>query len=168
MSEDMSEEAWKTFPLDARYEVSILGRVRTRSTGRIRKPVRIKSGYMTILFSTPTGPILRYVHRIVLETWKGACPPGTEASHLDGDRTNNKLSNLTWETPKSNHQRKVQHKTDYNGERNPAHILTWDEVLAVRNEFNELVKKLAAEFKVSRTAMRRVLLEQSWLKKFSP
>lgn len=42
------------------------------------------------------------VHRLVLETFIGPCPPGKEACHFDDDGTNNRLRNLRWDTHESN------------------------------------------------------------------
>ncbi len=38
------------------------------------------------------------VHRLVLETFVGPCPPGLECLHRDGDRANNHIANLRWGT----------------------------------------------------------------------
>ena len=38
----------------------------------------------------------RRVHELVLESFRGPCPPGMKAVHLDGDKTNNKLDNLAY------------------------------------------------------------------------
>jgi len=43
------------------------------------------------------------VHRMVLLTFVGDPPPGTEATHFpSSDRTNNKITNLAWRTRKDN------------------------------------------------------------------
>jgi hypothetical protein len=52
---------------------------------------------------------LVYVHRLVLETWRGPCPPGREARHLDGDASNNRLTNLRWGTHAENTWDVIRH-----------------------------------------------------------
>jgi uncharacterized protein (DUF433 family) len=42
------------------------------------------------------------VHRLVLTTFVGLCPPGHQALHWDGNKDNNALSNLRWGTRKEN------------------------------------------------------------------
>lgn len=37
-----------------------------------------------------------YVHRLVLETFEGPCPPGFECDHIDRNPSNNNLENLRW------------------------------------------------------------------------
>lgn len=39
------------------------------------------------------------VYAIVLETFHGPCPPGSECWHLNGDREDNRASNLRWGIP---------------------------------------------------------------------
>jgi len=36
------------------------------------------------------------VHRLVLETFVGPCPPGEETCHINGDVSDNRLENLEW------------------------------------------------------------------------
>ena len=43
-----------------------------------------------------------YIHRLVLETFTGPCPPGQEGCHDDGDPSNNRLENLRWDTKSAN------------------------------------------------------------------
>jgi hypothetical protein len=38
----------------------------------------------------------RLVYELVLEAFVGAAPDGYQVEHLDGDRSNNRLSNLCW------------------------------------------------------------------------
>jgi len=53
----------------------------------------------------------RYVHHLILEAFVGPCPNGMEACHNDGNPSNNALSNLRWDTPKSNNADKLAHGT---------------------------------------------------------
>jgi hypothetical protein len=45
---------------------------------------------------------VRSVYRLILEAFIGPCPEGMEACHFDDDHSNNRLSNLRWDTPKAN------------------------------------------------------------------
>lgn len=53
--------------------------------------------------------VTRLVHRLVLETFAGPCPPDMECRHLDGNRSNNALSNLRWGTKLENEADKDRH-----------------------------------------------------------
>lgn len=50
----------------------------------------------------------RRVHRLVLEAFVGV-EPSLFGRHLDGDRSNNALSNLAYGTPRQNSQDMVEH-----------------------------------------------------------
>jgi hypothetical protein len=112
----MIEERW--LPIsgwETHYEISDLGRIRTvprrvpckggktrQIRARIRRPSPTNCGYLTITLSR--GQEVRHasVHPLVLEAFVGPRPPGMECCHTDGDKTNNALSNLRWDTKKAN------------------------------------------------------------------
>ncbi len=52
----------------------------------------------------------RTVHRLVLETFRGPCPDGMEARHLNGIKTDNRLVNLEWSTHAENMRDKIFHE----------------------------------------------------------
>jgi hypothetical protein len=97
------------------YEVSDLGRV--RSVDRVVKGRRYKGRVLRLNTSNPDGYVRivlvdggrrrdELVHRIMLEAWVGPCPDGCEACHDDGIRSNNKLSNVRWDTHVNNEKDK--------------------------------------------------------------
>lgn len=47
-------------------------------------------------------PALRAVHRLVLDAFVGPAPPGHQANHRDGNKGNNRLTNLEWVTAREN------------------------------------------------------------------
>lgn len=49
------------------------------------------------------------VHRLVLLAFVGPCLDGMEGCHNDGDKTNNAVSNLRWDTASANSLDKVRH-----------------------------------------------------------
>lgn len=123
VSTDSEVETWNQIPGWPNHDVSDLGRIRSWKSSRSansRKPAvprilktqRAKhGGYLTI---NPGDCELRgtqLVHRIVLLAFVGPCPEGYECRHLDGDRTNNRLSNLKWGTAAENTQDKIAHGT---------------------------------------------------------
>lgn len=59
----------------------------------------------------------RYVHRLVLEAFIGPCPKGMECRHLDGNATNNRLTNLQWGTRAENDADMMRHGTRPRGEK---------------------------------------------------
>lgn len=84
-------------------------------------PHKCRSGYLHV--SMRWGGVNRHisVHRLVLETFVGPCPPGMVCRHVpDFDPANNRLVNLCWGTQKENGQDRVR----YGYRRHPrGHIL---------------------------------------------
>ena len=53
----------------------------------------------------------RRLHRLVLEAFRGMCPPGHEARHANGVPSDNHLANLSWATKGENERDKRAHGT---------------------------------------------------------
>jgi hypothetical protein len=58
------------------------------------------------------------LHRLILEAFRGPCPPGLRGCHNDDDPENNYIANLRWGTPASNSADMVRHGHSARGERN--------------------------------------------------
>jgi hypothetical protein len=98
------------------YEVSNEGRVRSCEGRRQRPivlvPLKTDKGYLRANLYAPGGrKERRTIHRAVLEAFVGPCPEGQQGCHNDGDRTNNRLENLRWDTPAGNSRDKLLHGT---------------------------------------------------------
>lgn len=66
------------------------------------EPWANSKGYLRVGPSV-NGKRLRFsVHRLVLEAFVGPCPDGMEGCHNDGDKSNNRPSNLRWDTQSAN------------------------------------------------------------------
>lgn len=94
------------------YEVSDQGRVRSylkqgSAIQRRKRPCILKlnhnrqTGYMYIRLYHNSKTRLP-VHRLVLETFVGPCPPDCEACHNNGIKSDNRLENLRWDTHTAN------------------------------------------------------------------
>ena len=108
----------------------------------------------------------RYVHRLVLTAFAGECPKGHEASHLNGDVSNNRLDNLAWESFSDNNKRKVVHGTDDNGEKSVLSKLTKADVIASRKlrkdglQYREIMKVLG--LKVTISTLSEAVIGDTW------
>jgi hypothetical protein len=47
-------------------------------------------------------PKTRRVHSLICEAFHGPCPDGLQCCHNDSDKTNNRPTNLRWDTPRGN------------------------------------------------------------------
>jgi hypothetical protein len=89
------------------YEISNLGRVRNKLSGHIMSLCPSEKGYMMALFmcekSSKRSHASIKIHRIVaLNFVEGFDETHNEVDHKDGDKRNNKASNLEWVTRKEN------------------------------------------------------------------
>lgn len=94
------EEIWKDVSNYDNYEVSILGRVRNKNTGRILKAANI-GGYYSVGLSC--GKTKSYsVHQLVAQAFLPNLENKPQVNHIDKNGLNNKVTNLEWVTNKEN------------------------------------------------------------------
>lgn len=109
------KEVWKAVVgYEGLYEVSDKGRVRSSITKKIKTPTALPSGYLCVwLYNGGKATVKnKLVSRLVTEAFHGAPPtPRHHAAHFDGNRSNNRLNNLRWATPKENEKDKIRHGT---------------------------------------------------------
>jgi hypothetical protein len=111
------------------------------------------------------------LHRIILETFKGPCPPGMECCHRNGNKLDLQITNLEWETHTRNMKDCIRHGTSNIGERNPLAKLTWEDVDDIRSSFNFLectIKGMAKFWKVSYYVIWRIIRNKGWEPKYRP
>lgn len=95
----MTEE-WKPITIDSRYYISTHGRLKSycRREPKILKLHLNTSGYFSYaLWFNGKSKTMR-IHCLVAEVFLGPVPIGMEISHLDGNKKNNRLDNLKYET----------------------------------------------------------------------
>jgi hypothetical protein len=108
-------EEWRDVPGYEGYQVSDHGRVRSirRHGYKIVRGSRLRAlkhdeetrkiiKGKVVAIAVTLGKKKWLVHRLILLAFRGPCPPGKEGCHEDGDGTNNKLSNLRWDTHEGN------------------------------------------------------------------
>ncbi len=183
MSDD---EVWRPVPGFENYEVSDLGRVRSKRRTHVRphwltgKPIevaaggRVLDGWVTKQSNgSPLAVLVTLrrdgrsftdrVHRLVLLAFIGPSPDGTEGCHNDGNPLNNRLSNLRWDTHEANMLDAARHGTKKNppvfrGERHHNATLTDNQVAAIRAlpRRRGLLADLAREYGTSANTIGRI------------
>lgn len=108
------QEQWRPVIGFDGYEVSNLGRIMSfRRHVRpylMRGALKSPDGYrMVQLRDGISGGRLRLVHCLVAEAFIGPRPEGSQVRHLDGDKSNNIVSNLTYGTASENAYDQVRH-----------------------------------------------------------
>lgn len=161
----MSEEWRPVVGYEGLYEVSSLGRVRTLlerkgiPRGHIRKLQIDKDGYAVVGIRINRKRRNLRVSRIMLEAFVRAPLPLEEACHNDGNRGNNTLPNLRWDTNKGNKADMVAHGTRMFGLNNPRTKLSDDDVAQIRLlEPFARRKDLARSFGVSQNQISLIVM----------
>jgi len=145
----------KDFP---NYEVSNEGLVRNANTKHILK-LNTKKGtlpYKRVHLSNKGIAKYVLVHRLVLIAFVGDCPKGMQCLHADNNPANNNLSNLSWNTPKKNHE-----TIDRKGERNGRAKLTETDVINIRKS-QAATRSLAKQYNVSQKYIQNIQRGITW------
>lgn len=96
-------EKWKPIKgYENIYEISDLGRIKSLKTNKIRKTLISKRGYYTCSLCKHGKHKTFSIHRLLLEAFVPNLQNKPCVDHIDGNRLNNKLSNLRWCTHKEN------------------------------------------------------------------
>ncbi|MEE9574062.1 MAG: NUMOD4 domain-containing protein [Candidatus Neomarinimicrobiota bacterium] len=176
------KEVWKDIPnFEGVYQASTHGRIKRVANGpsthnnRLLKPTRHHSGYMEVSLCKDGKQYksLR-IHMLILITFVGERPNKQECRHLDGNRQNNMLSNLTWGTHKENMQDRIKHGKYIapKGSLNNLAKLTETQVLEIKkllgstlkNKHNQglKLKEIAKRYKVSISAISYIKIRKTW------
>lgn len=133
------------------------------------KPHRHRIGYLEVKLHYR----FKLIHRIVLEAFIGPCPVGMECCHNDGDRKNNTLANLRWDTHKANKEDSIKHGTIARGESHGCAKLTAEIVRQIRDHHTAAKAgrqiapigtntAMAKKYNVSVGCIERIIAGKSW------
>lgn len=164
---------WRGF-----YEVSNLGRLRSlprpvrqsngvtiNIKGRILKTPPDNYGYPQCGFWRPGRYQHARLHKVVCAAFLGRCPAGKEARHINGVRSNCRLSNLKYGTRSQNQKDRALHGTSNRGERCAAAVLTKHQVIRIRaayaaGKLNQ--RQLGEKYGVSGKTIGNIVRLERW------
>lgn len=95
-------EEWRAIKEYPQYEVSTMGRIRNVKTHRERKPDMNSCGYGRLRLQVKGGNVRKFIHRCVAEAFLVRPETKCVVDHIDGNRSNNAVSNLRWTTQSEN------------------------------------------------------------------
>ena len=151
------------------YEVDELGQIwslpkRTRKGTRLIKPLKhTKTGYMYVDLCKD-GKVKKFtVHRLVAITFIPNIENKCQVNHINGDKSDNRLINLEWNTRSENqkHSIRIGLRTT-NGTKNSQSKLTEEQVLYIRSS-EERGYMLAKRFNISHATICDIKKRRSWL-----
>lgn len=121
-------------------------------------------GYSHVALSDGQAGKTITIHSLVLAAFVGPCPPGMEACHYNGNRQDNRLENLRWDTPSSNADDRRRHGTQVVGESSPNAKLDRDAIKEIRrlNEVGWSQSAIARRLGVHPCTIGRVVRGKRW------
>lgn len=141
------EENWMDIKGFPNYQISSLGRIKVKEYSKNNRTFKEKllkpqtnkrSGYVQIMLTDDKNQRkLKYLHRLVANAFLPKDDEITTVIHKDGDKANNKASNLEYGKPNT------RHKTEVDRKRFKYLIkqkLLNGAIIAVYNGFEELIK----------------------------
>lgn len=171
---DLERFAWVR-GYEGMYEVSSIGAVlslarvsvsgkRQTIRSRVISPSSNGAGYKKVQLWRDGKATSHYVHRLVLEAFSGIAGPGLEACHNNGNRSQNVISNLRWDTKKNNHADKFAHGTVRNGEMARAAKLTAQQVIEIRSRLlaGDEQQAIAEHFSITQPTVSDIKSRRTW------
>lgn len=128
-----------------------------------------KDGYKKVRLSNGDGTRKVFsVHRLILETFSPRDDSANlQVNHIDGDKTNNAITNLEWVTAKENvqHAFKIGLRKNIEDNNCAPHTLTSEQVkeiiiLLLQKEYT--IQQIADKFKVHKSAIEHIKYKKTW------
>ena len=148
MKENNIQETWKDIPgYEGLYKVSNTGKVKSMNyrhsdVPRILATVDNGYGYYIVILYLNSVRKSASVHRLVWTAFNGPIPEGLQINHLNENKADNRLENLSLCTPKENTNYGTRNKRA--GEKHCKRIQMLDKNNNILKTFNSL--KEAAQF----------------------
>ena len=181
----MDEEVWREVPRYPRYLVSNLGGVRSKDIvsshwrggtrvhkGVIFTPSPSTPGYLIVcLYYQPMRRRTVTVHRIVAEAFLPKVEGKNYVNHRNGNKKDNRASNLEWCTPSEN----IQHARDITGRlrlgsRCTQSKLTEQDVENIKNQLSSGAtgRSIALKYGVTPAAISLIKRGVNWKRRSPP
>ena len=124
-----------------------------------------KDGYRKFVLIDDMGA-RRYVRRasLICAAFHGPRPKGKEVRHIDGSKTNDAPSNLSWATHAENCADKAMHGTSQRGAVNGNAKLTQDQAKAAKSRIarGDSCAEIAKGFGVSKSTIFNIKYGKTW------
>ncbi len=159
-------------PFNERYSISNMGRLRV---DQISKYSNNKTQFLRPGFGAKGYPVVTLyyngkgkqfqLHRMVLTAFRGSSPTDkNHGMHLDDNKTNNRLDNLSWGSQNENMALMVLHGRSNRNENVNTAKLTKDQVKEIRLKYKEGATQvtLASLYCVRQTTISKIVRRQYW------
>lgn len=180
----MIEEIWKPCPeFEDHYEVSNLGRIRSKAVfiphdgmfnkdvGGYIKKIKLHNqqmnryGYLHTKLCKYGKCVHRTVHRLVAKAFIPNPDNLVQVNHIDGDKTNNTVSNLEWVSRSQNikhaYSTGLMNSDHLKGSKHPNSKITEEVVKDIRSS-NLKNKELAEKYNISSATVSNIRNRITW------
>lgn len=169
INQDSTQEVWKKVYHNPIYEVSNLGNIRSyygkngviKATPKLLNPGFDRDGYRKIILYGDGKRTHCKVAKLVAEAFLGKRPEGLVICHIDGNESNDCVSNLEYKTQKENIADKKRHGTFLEGARHHLAKLTEEQVKEIYLS-TDSVANLADRHKISRSQICAIRGGREW------
>jgi len=157
------------------YEISSFGRVKALSIRKLRgrffrkSPDKIlkapinSSGYRLVCLQHNHNRKYCSVHRLVATAFIPNIENKSQVNHINGVKTDNRVENLEWCTPKENIKHSIDCglKPNISGENSIKARLVNEDIYFIRSsDLSE--KELAIKFNINRSAINKIKRRETW------
>ena len=161
---------WKPLPFIDGYDVSEDGDIKRvkggqgRRVGQCLRPHPSSNGYLQVFILDEGKRKNVAIHRAVCAAFYGPCPDGIQVRHLDGNKLNNKISNLEYGTPKQNGEDNVRLGVMKRGETKPQAKITQEQAQEIVNHLSNDVSATAISMllEIPRNIVYKIKYGESW------
>ncbi len=172
--EDLEGEFWKWISgFEGLYQISNYARVKSFPRGRNRKEIKIlkplftPQGYLKVTLRNSDKEKTRRLHRLVAETFIPNPENKPEVNHKDGNKFNNCVDNLEWNTDTENKRHAIATGLIKTGAEDHKAKLTNEQVTYIRKVYKKYDKEfgsrsLAKKFEVSPSVVLRIIYGETY------
>jgi hypothetical protein len=167
-------EIWKDIEgYENKYQVSNFGKIKSLSFNKTGLPKNLTpkiagKGYRTVILSKKCIQTDFYIHRLLANHFIPNPENKKEVNHKDGDKTNNYVSNLEWNTHSENGIHSFRElgriHPDCKGENNPKCKLNEIIVNNLRTDFlnGKPQYVMCKEYGINKSTMSNIISRKTW------
>lgn len=144
------------------YSITKSGHIYSHRLNGFLRPAPNPAGYLHATLKDNGRKNTYDLHRLVAEMFIPNPLSKKEVNHLNGNKADNRTSNLEWATPRENGSHASRTGLVPRGERNHNAKLTTDKVRKIRSSIGKSQSQLAREFGVSQGTIWEILHRQIW------
>lgn len=160
----MQKEIWAEIQEWKNYKFSSHGRVYSKKFSKIMNTRLDNFKYESIRLSKGGRSTTKRVHVLIARAFLGERPKNLDVCHCDGNKSNNHLENLRYDTRSNNIYDCIRHKKWQLGETHKRSQLTNSDVLNIRVLSAEGAgnRELARKYNVVHSTINNILSGKTW------